>query len=54
MVLCRRGHDLFQECIDDTEKWRRNVTVAKRIINGLLAFFSELTELEKQSPRFKL
>lgn len=30
----------FQECIDDAEKWRRNVTVAKRIITGLL-------ELEK-------
>jgi len=30
----------FQECIDRPEKWRDNVTVAKRIINGLL-------ELEK-------
>jgi enoyl-CoA hydratase len=30
----------FQECIDQPQKWRDNVTVAKRIINGLL-------ELEK-------
>lgn len=30
----------FQQCIDDPAKWRVNVTVAKRIINGLL-------ELEK-------